>query len=167
MTHGIVMGSGALLGLAAALACMYALRADGQQVVNTPSQARVFFLLVAGTALLLWLSVIIGTYVIFPPYRIAPPEGTLDLSAFPRALILADAQNAWLHRVAMEIKEHVPWIAAMLTTAVAFVSARYGEKLLNDPELRRMTGTLLGISFVLVTIIALLGTLINKFAPLQ
>jgi hypothetical protein len=56
----------------------------------------------------LWLTVIVGTYVIFPPYRATPPPGATDLSEFPRALVLASPSTAWLHAFAMESKEHMP-----------------------------------------------------------
>jgi hypothetical protein len=35
------------------------------------------------TAVMLWLTVIVGTYIIFPPYRVTPPPGTTDLGQFP------------------------------------------------------------------------------------
>ena len=40
---------------------------------------------------MLWLTVIVGTYIIFPAYRVTPPAGTADLSHFPRAFLLANA----------------------------------------------------------------------------
>ena len=58
-------------------------------------------------------------------------------------------------------------IAAMLATAVAFVSLRYQSQLLTDASLRRMTALLLVVCFVLVGFVGLLGTFINKVAPLQ
>jgi hypothetical protein len=116
---------------------------------------------------MLWLTVIIGTYIIFPPYRATPPPGTADLSQFPRALVLADPSTAWLHAFAMEIKEHVPWIASMLTTAVAFTAVRYPRAVLRDRPLRKMVLTLLAIAFALVAGISLLGVFVNKVAPLD
>jgi len=71
-----------------------------------------------------------------------------------------------LHAFAMEIKEHVPWIASMLATAVAFVGVRYRSRLLNDAPLRHIAMTLLGICFALTSIVGLLGIFINKVAPL-
>jgi hypothetical protein len=67
----------------------------------------------------------------------------------------------------MEIKEHVPWITAMLATAVAFVAVRYRARLLGDAPLRSMTTALLAICFLLVSFAAVLGVLVNKVAPLQ
>lgn len=91
----------------------------------------------------------------------------LDLSQFPRSLLLAKPDTVWLHVFAMESKEHVPWIAAMLATAVAFVSVRYRSKMLGDVRLRTMTATLLAVCFALVAFVALLGVFVNKVAPLQ
>lgn len=170
MVHGIGLSGGALLGLAAALFYLYAATVrDGGvgRTVATSTQSRPLTWLSVLTALLLWLSVLVGTYIVFPAYRATPPAGATDLAAYPRALILADPSNAWLHTVAMEIKEHVPFIAAMLATAVAFVAVRERERLLNDETLRRAGLALLGIAFALVGSVALLGTLVNKFAPLE
>ncbi len=80
---------------------------------------------------------------------------------------MADAENAWLHSFAMEIKEHAPWVAAMLMTAVAYVSVRYRERLHRDAQLHALTATLLAISLAVVTVVALLGIFVNKFAPVQ
>ena len=131
MVHGIGLGGGALIGLAAALFYLYAARSSDGAAAPPGSGA-----LAAATvlsAVLLWLTVIVGTYVIFPPYRVTPPAGVTDLSAFPRALVLASPSTAWLHAFAMESKEHMPWIASMLTTAVAFVTVRYRST--GAPEL--------------------------------
>jgi hypothetical protein len=67
----------------------------------------------------------------------------------------------------METKEHVPWIAAMLSTAVAFIAVRNRSTFLNDPRTRVMVTTLTAISFALAAYIALLGVFINKVAPLE
>ena len=107
MVHGIGLGGGALIGLAAALFYLYAARSSDGAAAPPGSGA-----LAAATvlsAVLLWLTVIVGTYVIFPPYRVTPPAGvTTDLSEFPRALVLASPSTAWLHAFAMESKEHMP-----------------------------------------------------------
>ena len=116
---------------------------------------------------MLWATVIIGTYIIFPPYRVTPPTGTTDLSEFPRALVLANPGTAWLHAFAMEIKEHMPWIAAMLTSAVAFMAVRYRGATVRNPSLRRMAFSLLAISFAIVAFVSLLGVFVNKVAPLD
>ena len=76
MAHGIVLGGAALMGLAAARFAVY---------VAQPSDAprggvratRAFASLNVATAVALWLTVIVGTYVIFPPYRATPPAGRM------------------------------------------------------------------------------------------
>jgi len=167
MVHGIVLGGGALVGIAVALFGMVALRpADGAEPSAGPQARNLAWLLIA-TAVVLWLTVIAGTYVSFPPYRATPPEGLTDLSDFPRSLIQSNPDTRWLHSFAMEIKEHMPWIAAMLVTAAAFITARYRTQLFGDASLRRAAAVLLAISLALVAGVSLLGVFINKVAPLD
>jgi hypothetical protein len=130
-------------------------------------QARLLGWLLVAVPILLWLAVIVGTYIIFGPYRATPPEGLVDLSQYPRALIRSDPDSAWLHSFGMEIKEHMPFIAAMLATAVAFVAVRYRSRILTDAHLRRASLILLSICFALVAAVSLLGVFINKVAPLE
>jgi hypothetical protein len=167
MVHGIVLGGAALMGLAAALFSLYAVRASVRLPGATAHESRALAWLTVSTAVMLWLTVLVGTYVIFPPYRAAPAEGMLDLSQFPRSLLLAKPDTSWLHAFAMESKEHMPWIAAMLGTAVAFVSVRYRSTMLDDVRLKSMAATLLAVCFALVAFVALLGVFVNKVAPLQ
>lgn len=167
MIHGIVLGGGALMALSAALFSLRAMRTADASDVAAQNQSRYLAWLTVFIAVVLWLTVLVGTYINFPPYRATPPAGVLDLSQYPRSLIQSNPGTVWLHAFAMEIKEHVPWIAAMLATAVAFVSVRYRSKLLSDPQLRSMTTALLAICFLLVSAVALLGVFINKVAPLE
>jgi heme A synthase len=166
MIHGIALGGGALMGLSAVLFSLRAMRtADPLDVVQ--NQSRYLAWLTVFVAVALWLTVLVGTYVTFPPYRATPPAGLSDLSQYPRSLIQSNPGTVWLHAFAMEIKEHVPWIAAMLATAVAFVGVRYRSRLLSDAHLRGMATLLLTICFVLVSFVAILGVFINKVAPLE
>lgn len=167
MIHGIGFGGAALLALSAALFAMYLLRHGRVVAGGTDDPSQPVALLTAFTALMLWLTSLVGTYIVFPSYRATPPEGTTVLAGYPRSLLLAHPETAWLHAFAMETKEHLPWIATMLATAVAFVAWRYRSKLLRDPELRRMSVTLLAICFMVVAYVSLLGVFINKVAPVQ
>src|SRR5690349_13083863 len=107
MVHGIGLGGGALLGLAAALFFLLATRRS-PAAPGLERESRAFAAIAVSTAIVLWLAVIIGTYIIFPPYRATPPPGTTDLAQYPRALILASSETQWLHAFAMETKEHMP-----------------------------------------------------------
>jgi hypothetical protein len=167
MIHGIVLGGGALMALSAALFSLCVMRTESASDAPSPRQTRSMVWLTVLTALLLWLTVLAGTYVAFPPYRATPPEGLTDLTHYPRSLIQSNPGTAWLHSFAMEAKEHMPWIAVMLSTAVASIGVRYRSRLLSDAHLNRMATTLLAICFVLASFVALLGVFINKVAPLE
>jgi hypothetical protein len=165
MVHGIFLGGGALLLTAAALFSLITMNAatDG----TNDRQARYLGWVLLLNCVLLWAAVVIGTYVTFPPYRATPPEGMLDLSRFPRELIRSNPSTAWLHSFAMETKEHVPWIAAMLSTPVAYAGWHGHKQLRNDARLRKIAISLTAIVFVLVAAVSFLGILVNKVAPLQ
>lgn len=167
MVHGVALGGAALMGLSAALFSLRAMSTAGAADAAAHRQSRYLAGLTVAVAVVLWLTVLVGTYVTFPPYRATPPAGALDLGRFPRALIQSNPGTVWLHAFAMEIKEHLPWTAAMLATAVAFVSARYRAQLLSDARLRGMATILLAICFGLVSCAGVLGVLINKVAPLE
>ena len=167
MVHGIVLGGGALLTLFASLFALQALPSSGERSILPDRSTRLLQWLLVSTAVLLWLAVIGGTYLVFPPYRATPPEGIVDLSQYPRSLITSNPQTAWLHSFGMEIKEHMPWIAAILGTAVAFIGIRHRSELLVNRELKRMVTMMLAISFLLVAFVAVLGVFINKVAPVD
>jgi hypothetical protein len=166
MWHGIVLSGGALMGLGLALFGLIAMRTvSGERV---PIQhGRSLSIALTATSVALWMAVLVGTYVVFPQYRATPPADAASLAAYPRAMLLADPGTAWLHAYAMEIKEHMPWIAAMLTTAAAFVAVRYRLTMLGDARLRRMTTALVAAAFVLSSFVGILGIFVNKVAPLE
>jgi hypothetical protein len=167
MLHGIVLGGGALMALAAALFALQVLPVNGERTELPPRSGQSLQWLLVAAAVMLWLTVLGGTYLVFPPYRATPPEGIADLSQYPRSLITSNPQTAWLHSFGMEIKEHMPWIAAILATAVAFMGTRHRSSLLANAEMKRMATVLLSISFLLVAFVAVLGVFINKVAPVD
>jgi hypothetical protein len=99
MVHGMVLGGAALMGLSAALFYLYAARTSDGPNVPAPNASRALAALTVLTAMMLWLTVLAGTYVVFPPYRATPPAGVIDLRQFPRSLIQANPDTAWLHLV--------------------------------------------------------------------
>jgi hypothetical protein len=167
MIHGIVLSGAALMALSAALFSLHTIRAGNASETVARIQSRYLVGLTVFTAVILWLTVLVGTYVVFPPYRAVPPEGVTDFRLYPKALIQANPGTAWLHSFAMETKEHVPWISAMLATAVAFVSLRYRSQMLSDARLNKLATLLLAICLLLVAYAALLGVFVNKVAPLE
>lgn len=167
MAHGIVLTGVAMMALSAALFALRTIHAGNVAEQAARIQSRHIAWLTIVVAVMLWSTVLVGTYVIFPPYRAVPPEGLQDLSMYPKALIQANPATDWLHSFAMETKEHVPWITAMLATAVAFVSVRYRAQLLLDSQVNRTATWLLGVCLALVSYVALLGVFVNKVAPLD
>jgi hypothetical protein len=167
MIHGVLLGGGAMMGLAAALFALATVGAADVSPTAANERGRHLGSLLIFVAVALWLTVLVGTYVSFPAYRMTPPDGILDLREYPRALIQSNVRTAWLHSFGMEIKEHVPWIAAMLATAVAFTSVRYRAQFVSDRGIRRTAMAMLTICFVLVATVCLLGVFINKVAPLE
>jgi hypothetical protein len=168
MLHGIVFGGGAMMALVAALfAIGLLLRPVRGPSFLAADASRALAGLTVVIALLMWLAVLSGTYLVFPPYRATPPAGATELAAYPRALLLSEPGNRWLHAFAMEIKEHMPWLAAMLSTAVAYATVRHPRVVLGDETVRRFTLALLAICFALASVAALLGTFVNKVAPLE
>jgi hypothetical protein len=166
MLHGIALGGGALIALAATLFGLLVLKSESN--VSGPAGRRTWVASLATiSSVLVWLTVIGGTYIVFPPYRATPPEGVADLAAYPRSFLLASTDTAWLHGIAMEMKEHVPWIAAMLATAAAFITSRCRVSVFRESLERRLAITLLGLCVSLVATASLLGVLVNKVAPLD
>jgi len=165
MFHGLVLSGGALALLVTALLLLRILAAPEGAAIP-PRQSNGFAGVSIAAAVFLWMAVLGGAYIVFPMYRATPPEGVASLADYPRALLMASESTRWLHAFAMEIKEHVPWIAAMLATAAAFIARRHRATLLANSAQRQLTAILLTISVLLASFAGLLGVLVNKVAPL-
>lgn len=118
-------------------------------------------------AVFVWLAVVSGTWLVYPGYRAAPPEGATDLAEYPKAALLASGDLGFWHDFAMEWKEHVAWLAPFLSTAVAFVVIRYAPLVTRDARLRRALSQLFTIAALAAVVAAVLGAAINKVAPNQ
>jgi hypothetical protein len=168
MIHGIVLFGGFLVIFSSVAYGLWNLRlADGASALALQRQSRLVARGAVTLAVILWLIVLIGTFINFPPYKAVPPAGTTDLSAYPKELLKSDPNTAWLHEYGMELKEHMPWIPAMLMTVVAFIAVRYGARLANERTIRNTLLALMSISFAVAGFTGLMGVLINKVAPLQ
>ena len=110
-----------------------------------------------------WITVIVGTWFVYPGYRATPPAGA-DLMGFPQQYLLKNNLAFW-HDFGMEWKEHVGWIVPMIATAVAFIVYRYADRLKTDDTLRKMVSGLIIASFGAASVSGVLGVMINKIAP--
>jgi lipopolysaccharide export LptBFGC system permease protein LptF len=164
--HGLVLGSLFLLAFAGGLAGLYSLRPEWVTVAGVRERMQ---RLLAGTwlmAVVAWLTVISGTYIVYPWYRARPPEGA-SLADYPRYLLLSKPTTAAWHTFGMEWKEHVAWFAPILTTAVAFVVSAYGAQLARDDRLRKVLIWMFILGFIAAGIAGVFGAFINKIAPIR
>src|SRR5919108_4119314 len=94
LIHGIVLGTLFLLAFGGGLAGLWSLR---ERLVTVEGLQERMPRLLIGTwvmAIVAWLTVITGTFIAYPWYRAAPPEGidltnAAQLADYPRYLRLA------------------------------------------------------------------------------
>jgi hypothetical protein len=166
VVHGMVFGSIFLLGFSAGFVALFSLRTEWTTEEGRAVRARrlpIYAWIMAGS---LWLTVLSGALMVYPTYRAPPPEGTSDLSDFPRSYLLSDPELEFWHEFGMEWKEHVAWLAAILATVAAFIVTRYRGQLGEDTEIRKAAIRLYCLAFVAAGTAGLLGALINKAAPI-
>ena len=116
-------------------------------------------------AVIAWITVLSGAYVIYPWYRAVPPAGTTDLTAFPQRLLLSSPATSGWHSIGMEWKEHVAWLVPISITMAAAVFARHGRNLKVQPALRTAVLGFVWISLLAAGIAGFFGAMINKNAP--
>ena len=158
--HGLIFGSLFLLAFAGGLAGLYSLRPEWVTVAGIRERLR---RLLAGTwlmAVVAWVTVLSGTYIVYPWYRAKAPDS-------PRSLLLASPANKLWHNFGMEWKEHVGWFAPILATAVAFTVAYYGPQLAGESRMRRALVWLFAFAFAAAGIAGLFGAFLNKVAPIR
>ena len=158
--HGMIFGALFLLAFAGGFAGLWSL--TPAWVTRAGLRERMIRLQVGVTAMALiaWVTVVTGTYIVYPWYREATPDS-------PRSLLLADPDKAEWHKFGMEWKEHVAWMSPMLATVVAFIVIYYGNQLIVDRRLRFVAMTLFVLAFAAAAVPGLLGAFITKAAPLQ
>ena len=160
LIHGIVLGGAFLVAFAGGLAGFYSLRTEYVTEAGIAERTRRLVLGTGVMAALTWLTVIVGTWIVYPWYREDTPDS-------PRSRLLADPDTKDWHEFGMEWKEHVAWIAPMLATAAFVVAAYYGRDLVRNQPARRIAMTLFVGAFVVAAIVGLLGALITKKAPVS
>lgn len=171
LVHGMVLGAIFLLAFGGGLAGLWSLRG---KLVTEAGVAERMPRLLAGTtvmAIVAWLTVFVGTWIVYPWYRAVPPE-TVDtavrnpaLADFPKFWLLAQENTAGWHEFGMEWKEHVAFLAPILATVVAFTVIYYGRELIRHGEMRRAVLIFFTLAFAAAAVAGLFGALITKAAP--
>ena len=167
--HGMILGAGFLLAFAGGLSGCRSLRPEWVTADGNRAALRRLMIGTWSMAALAWATVLIGTYLIYPWYRVSPlpnPTG-LPLAAFPRSYLLASPRTAGWHQFGMEWKEHIAWFAPVLSTAVAYALTRQRRELLHDAPLRRVLQFLFTLSFLCAAVAGFFGAFINKAAPIR
>jgi hypothetical protein len=167
MIHGMLFGALYLLACSGALVELYRFTAPSVPAESTLGQERFLRLYLITMIVLAWAAVLTGAYVVYPWYRVAPPPGTVDLTLFPRSLLLSSPTTTEWHSIGMEWKEHVAWFAAIAITMVGFVFIRYGRHLKNHRQLRAAVLAFAAASFFAAGVAGFFGAMINKYAPIQ
>jgi uncharacterized membrane protein len=119
----------------------------------------------ASMAALAWLTVLTGTYLIYPWYRTPPPAGTSNLAAYPRAFLLAHPSTSAWHSIGMEWKEHVAWLVPIAITMAAVVAIRHRNQLTRSVSLRFTLQSFVVLSLVAAGIAGFFGAMLDKAAP--
>ncbi len=133
-----------------------------------------------GMAAVAWLTVITGTWIVYPWYRVklAPvvddlydgcagtilPITTCSTSDFLKSNVSGQTHN-W-HQFGMEWKEHVSWAAPILATAAAFLLFYYGPRLIARPWLRMVVIVMFVGAFAAAVVGGAFGAFLNKVAPI-
>ena len=167
LMHGMGFGALYLMACSGALVELYRRYSSPTGTAITESDERFLRIYLTMMAVLAWLTVLTGAYVIYPWYRVAPPPGTLDLAGFPQRLLLASpATSAW-HSIGMEWKEHVAWLVPISITMAAVVFRQYGRNLRNHPELRRAMFAFVWVSLLAAGVAGFFGAMLVKHAPVE
>lgn len=167
LIHG--MGFGALYLLACSgaiveLARRYSSRADVLITARDESFLRIYFV---AMAVLAWLAVLSGAYIIYPWYRAVPPAGTTHLAAFSQRLLLASPATSDWHLIGMEWKEFVAWLVPISITMAAAVFFQYGRDLRRHPQLRSAVLGFTVVSMIAAGIAGFFGAMLVKHAPVE
>ncbi len=172
--HGMVLGAIFLLAFAGGLAGLWSLRPEWVTVHGL--QERMFRLKagVVTMAVVAWVTVVTGTWIVYPWYRAPLPAGVKasslspeELAKYPRQLLVNSPGKEDWHDFAMEWKEHIAWVAPVLATAVAFVVLFYGNQLIVDKKLRYASLVLFVLAFAAAGVAGGLGAFITKAAPIK
>ena len=179
LIHGMGLGALFLLAFAGGLAELYSLRPHLVTPEGVVARMRRLKVGVMAMAVAAWLTVITGTWIVYPWYRekvagddlagcanLALPDAS---TCSPRDFLLSNVSGTthdW-HEFGMEWKEHVAWISPILATVVAFIVVYYGTNLIRHERVRRTAITLYVAAFGFAAVAGAFGAFITKVAPVK
>jgi hypothetical protein len=167
LVHGMGFGALYLLACSGAIVLLYLRSSADVQTQASPAGGRFLSIYLITMAALAWLAVLSGTYIIYPWYRAAAPDGTADLTAYPRAMLLSHPATRQWHLIGMEWKEHVAWLVPIAITMAAAVAVKYGRDFKHHPQLRSALQGFVVISLAAAGVAGFFGAMLNKNAPVE
>ena len=165
--HGMGLGALFMLAFSGAVAELYRLSAPGVPVQLGAQERNLLNFHLVAMVVLAWLAVLTGAYIVYPWYRAVPPTGVTDLAGYPRSLLLSSGRTSEWHRIGMEWKEHVAWVAPIAITMVAYVTMKYQRAVVRLQQMRLAVLTFTAAAFIATGIAGAFGALLNKYAPVQ
>ncbi|MGB8029582.1 MAG: hypothetical protein WCF30_07940 [Terracidiphilus sp.] len=165
MIHGMGFGALYLMACSGALVELYRRYSWPLGPEIKVEDERFMRIYLTAMAVLAWLTVLTGAYIIYPWYRAVPPPGAAMLAEFPQRLLMSSPSSAAWHSVGMEWKEHVAWLVPISITMAAAVFSQYRRSLRIHPELRAAVIGFVWISLFAAGVAGFFGAMLNKNAP--
>lgn len=150
--HGLVLGALFLLAYSGGLVGLIGLRTEWETERGLKASMWRLRIGTSTLAVVGWLTVLSGTYVIYP----------LFYAQYQPVI----TQNFW-STFAMTWKMHLGWFAPILATTVAYVVDRYGAQLAHEVRMRQAVTVLFTAAFLAAAMTGLLGALTAKALPVQ
>ncbi len=148
LVHGMGFGALYLLACSFAIAVYLRYRPYSLQPISEEDERFLGRWLMI-MAVVAWITVLTGAYLIYPWYRAVPPPGTTMLGAFPQALLKSNPNTIGWHAIGMEWKEHIAWFTPISITMAAAVL------------------TFVFVSFASAGVAGFFGAELNKHAPVE
>src|SRR5512144_662674 len=150
LIHGMVFGTLFCLSFGGGLAGLHSLRPELVTPQGVIVRLRRLRIAVITMTIMVWLTVITGTWIAYPWYRARAQTS-------PQSNLLADPSTAGWHEFGMEWKEHIAWISPILMTVVAFGVLYYGVGLVHRRWLRNVLMTVFVVAFLTAGVAGLMG----------
>jgi hypothetical protein len=168
MVHGMGFGALYLLACSGALVGLWRHLSPSPAIPGRTSDDTFLRAYLVTMAVLAWLAVLSGAYIVYPWYRAVLPAGITGLGAYPQRLLQSSPATAQWHAIGMEWKEHVAWLAPISITMAAVVFFQYGARGIREhPQLRRAVFGFVLVSFISASIAGLFGAMLSKKAPVD
>jgi hypothetical protein len=164
--HGMGFGVLFMLAFSGAIGVIYTTAAGGDVRSSSLTHKKMFRFYLISMAGLSWLTVLSGSYIVYPWYRAVPPAGTTDLSRYPQRLLMSSPLTAGWHDFGMEWKEHISWFTPIAMTMVAFVFIKYGPQLARHRHMRNAVLGFTAAAFMATFVSGVLGALLDARAPI-